>query len=428
MQITKNNISPTKVELAITADQEFLDKVKDHVLGDFAKNMSLSGFRKGHAPKNLVEKNADPSALQSQFLDHAVNDLYAQALVDEKLRPAAQPEVNITKFVPFSTLEFKATVEVVGKITLPDYKAIRMTKKVEPTTEKDIDAVIEDLRNRDGAKQDVTRAAKEGDEVVIDFKGVDAKTKTAIANADGSDYPIVIGSGSFIPGFEPELIGLKPGEEKIFTITFPKDYGAEELQNKKVEFTVTVKTIQKVTLPKLDDSFAGKVGPFRTLKELRADVEKQLKVEKDNQAQRNLENDLLAEVAENTKADIPKVLIDEEIDRIEEEEKRNLIYRGQTWQEHLTAENKTAEQHHEGLREGAEARVKTGLALGEIAEAEGISYTQEELDSRITALKSQYNDKQMRSELDKPDNRRELGARLVTEKTIAKMVEYASAK
>ena len=140
------------------------------------------------------------------------------------------------------------------------------------------------------------------------------------------------------------------------------------------------------------------------MKELREDIEKQLKVEKDSQAQRNLENELLAEIAEQAEADIPKVLIDEEIDRMEDEERRNLVYRGQTWQEHLESEGKSAEEHKEGLREAAEARVKTGLVLGEIAETENIKYTDSELTERIKSLKSQYNDKQMRDELDKPEN------------------------
>ena len=240
MQISKNNISPTKVELVVRADQAILDKVKNHVLTDFAKNMNIAGFRKGHAPTALVERHADPSNLQNQFLDHAINDMYAEALTKEKLRPVAQPEVNVTKFVPFTSLEFKASVEVVGKITLPDYKKIKMEKKEDPTTEKDVDAVIEDLRRRDSAKKDVTRAAKDGDEVVIDFKGVDAKTKNPIAKADGTDYPLALGSNTFIPGFEPEIVGLKPGSEKTFTVTFPNDYSAAELQSKKVEFTVNI--------------------------------------------------------------------------------------------------------------------------------------------------------------------------------------------
>jgi trigger factor len=425
MQITRKDLAPTKVELTITADPQMLAATKDHVLGDLAKDVNMAGFRKGHAPKALIEKNVDQATLQSRFLDHAINELYFQAATEQKLRPVAQPEVNVTKFVPFDTLEFKAEVEVVGTITLPDYKKIKMTKEVEKTTAKDVDAVIADLRRRDGEKVDVERAAKDGDEVVIDFTGVDAKTKEAIDGAAGTDYPLVIGSGSFIPGFEPELIGLKEGEEKTFDITFPADYGAESLQNKKVTFTVTVRKVREIKQPELNDAFAEKVGPFKTVAELKDDIRKQLEVEKDNQAQRKLENDLLAEIAEKAKADIPKVLVDEEIDRMEQEEKRNLMYRGQTWEEHLKSEGKTAEKHHEDLRESAEVRVKTGLVLGEVAEAEKITVEDDELNARLKELKGQYNDQQMRSELDKPENRREIRSRIVTEKTIAKLVGYA---
>lgn len=426
MQSVTKQLSPTKVELTVTADQPFMDRVKDHVLGDLSKQVNMAGFRKGHAPKALIEKNVDQTTLQSQFLDHAINDLYVEALSNEKLRPVAQPEVNVTKFVPFTDLEFKATVEVVGKITLPDYKAIKVTKKVEPTTDKDVTAVLDDLRRRDAEKVEVKRAAKEGDETVIDFKGVDAKTKEPISGASGTDYPLVLGSNTFIPGFEPEVVGCKAGDEKTFDITFPEDYGAKELQKKKVSFTVNVKAVRELQLPKLDDAFAATVGPFKTLTELKANIKEQLQAEKENQAQRNFENELLAKIAEKARADIPKVLVDEEIDRMEEEERRNLIYRGQTWQEHLQAEGKTDAEHKEGLREAAEARVKTGLVLGEVAEAEKITITDKELDERIAGLKRQYNDKQMQAELDKPENRRELGSRLLTEKTIERLTSYAS--
>jgi trigger factor len=189
-----------------------------------------------------------------------------------------------------------------------------------------------------------------------------------------------------------------------------------------------MKAVKELQLPKLDDAFAATVGPFKTLAELKTDIKKQLQAEKETQAQRTFENNLLAEIAEKAKADIPTVLVDEEIDRMEEEEKRNLVYRGQTWQEHLEAEKKTAGEHHEGLREAATARVKTGLVLGEVAEAEKITVTDAELSTRISELKKQYTDGQMQAELDKPENRRELGSRLLTEKTIARLTEYAVAR
>ena len=426
MQITTKNTSPTKLEMVVVADQAQMDAIKGRVLADLAKKVNMAGFRKGHAPAALVEKSVDQETLQSDFLDAAINELYVAAAVQEKLRPASQPQIDISKFVPFTTLEFKATVEVVGAIKLPDYKKIKLALKKDVATDKDVTAVLEDLRRRDSEKKKVTRAAKDGDELTIDFSGADAKTKKVIEGAVGTDYPLVLGSGTFIPGFEPELVGLKAGDEKAFDITFPKDYGSKELQSKKVTFTVKVQKVQEPQLPKLDDAFAATVGPFKTLTELKIDVKKQLQAEKDTQAQRQLENELLATIAEKAKADIPSSLIDEEIDRMEQEERQNLVYRGQTWEEHLKAEGKTAEKHHEDLRPDAEARVKTGLVLGEVAEAEDINITDKELDERIAQLKSQYSDPQMQAELLKPENRRELGSRLLTEKTIAKLVEYAS--
>jgi len=427
MQITRKNLAPTKVELTVAADQAFLDKIKDHVLADLSKDVNMAGFRKGHAPKALIEKNVDQATLQSRFLDHAVNDMYVQAMQQEELRPVAQPEINVTKFVPFTTLEFTATVEVIGKVTLPDYKKLKVARKAETATDKDVDAVMDNLLRREAQKADVTRAAKDGDEIVMDFKGVDAKTKEAIAGAEGTDYPLVIGSNAFIPGFEPALVGLKAGEEKTFDITFPADYTAKELQKKKVSFTVTAKAVREVSLPKLDDAFAAKVGPFKSVADLKADVKRQLQAEKDNQAQREFENELLATLAEKTKAEIPASIIESEIDAMEEEERRNLVYRGQTWQEHLKLEGKTDEQHREGLREQAEARVKSGLALGEVAQAEKVTVTDAEVGQRIAQLKKQYSDAQMQAELDKPENRREISNRMLTEKAIAVLAGYAEA-
>lgn len=429
MQITKKNLTPTKVELTIVADAEQLARAKERVLTELASGVKMAGFRKGKAPKALVEKSVDQTELQTRFLDAAVNDIYVAAVSQERVRPVAQPEVSIKKFVPFSTVEVTATVDAIGEIKLANYKKIKMTKTVEAVNDKDVEGVIDRILARDAVKKEVKRAAKDGDEVTIDFKGVDAKTKEAISGAEGENYPLVIGSGTFIPGFEPELIGLKFAEEKSFDIVFPADYSAKELQKKKVNFTVTVKKIEELELPKLNDAFAAKVGPFKQVSELRADIRRQLEHEKQQQADRKFENELLAEIAEKSTAAIPKSLVDEEIGRMEAEEKRNLMYRGQTWQEHLKAEGKTEEEHFEEQRELAEVRVKTGLVLAEVAEVEKVDVTPEELDIRIMELKKQYaSDQQMQAELSKPENRREIASRILTEKTIAVLSDYATKK
>jgi trigger factor len=426
MQITTKKLTDTQFELTLVADPEQLKATKTLVLKELSRNVNLAGFRKGKAPAHLVEKAVDQTILQREFLDRAVNDMYVAAIQQERLRPVAQPEVTVAKFVPFTTLEVVAKVEAVGTVVLPDYTKIRLSKPPVEVTQTDIEAVLRDLQKREAARKEVKRPAKDGDEVTIDFSGVDAKTKEPIAGADGKAYPLLLGSNAFIPGFEPQLVGLKAGQEKTFDITFPKDYGVAALQGKKVTFTVNVQRVDAVTLPKLDDSFAGKVGPFKTMGELNADIRKQLAAEKSNQLDRQYENDLLTKIAEETKVAVPKILVDEEIDRMEAEEKRNLMYRGQTWPEHLKEEGVTEAEHHERQREMATNRVKTGLVLAEVAEQEKIMVTPEELEIRMQLLKGQYTDAAMQAELNKPEARRDILNRLVSEKTIAKLTDYAS--
>ncbi len=426
MQITTKQLTPTKVEITVEADQDMITRVKDAIVAEMAKSVQVTGFRKGHAPAAMVEKAIDQQQLQSRFLDGAINEMYGASVVEKQLRPVGQPSVNVTKYVPFTVLEVKIEVEVVGEIKLADYKKFKFSPKAVKVDDKEIEAVIDDLLSREAEKVETDRAAADGDEVVIDFKGTDAKTGDVIPGADGTGYPLTLGSNTFIPGFEPELVGLKAGEDKTFTLAFPKDYGATELQNRKVQFAVTVTKVSEVKPPKLDDAFAAKVGPFKTVAELRIDIRKQLQTEKELQAQREVENDLLTELAKKSKADIPAALVDEEVERMEAEEKRNILYRGQTWQEHLTAEGKTEEQHREGLREQAELRVRTGVVLGEVAQVEDVKVTEEEVEIRIAQLKVQYPDAQMQAELDKPENQRDISSRILTEKTIEKLVSYAA--
>jgi trigger factor len=312
-------------------------------------------------------------------------------------------------------------------VKLPDYKKIKLARKPVDITDKDIEEVIEALRGRVAERKDVTRPAKDEDEVMIDFVGTDSKTGDPINGAEGKGYPLVIGSKTFIPGFEEKLVGIKAGEEKTFTLTFPKDYGVKALQNRKVEFKVTATKVQEMVKPKVDDAFAAKVGPVKTVAELKADIKKQLENERQTQAERDFEGELLEKITEKSEVAIPKVLVDEEVERNELDEKQNLIYRGQTWQEHLKEEGVTEDEHREQKRPAAEQHVKAGLILTEIAENEGIGVSNEELEIRMQILKGQYQDKQMQAELDKPEARREIANRIVTEKTLEKLKAYATA-
>lgn len=426
MQVDISNISATKVKVFIKASPDELEEYKKNILAKFAGNMKIQGFRQGKAPLSLVEKNIDHTKFQAEFLEEAMSGLYGESTRQGKFRPVSQPEVAIKKFVPYSDLEFEVTVDVLGKIKLADYKNIKLAKIKPVVSAKDVDQVMKSLKLRMAEKKEVKREAKESDEVWIDFKGVDSKGQP-INGADGKDYPLAIGSKTFIPGFEENLIGLKPGDEKTFQTTFPKDYGVKSLANKKVEFTVKVKKINEVIEPKLDDSFASKAGPFKTLKDLKEDIKKQLSFEKQNEANRDYSNKLVEKLAEKSDVAIPETMIEHQVEHNLKELTRNLTYRGQTFSEFLEAEGTNEEKYKkEVIWPQAEKQVKSSLVLGEISEQEQITVSSEELENRIEALKAQYKDQQMQEELNKPEARNEIASRIITEKTLQRLEQYAS--
>lgn len=425
MQVTRTDKTSTQVSLTISADQHDLTPIKNHVLGHFASKVKVPGFREGTAPAALVEKHVDQRMLADEFIEHALNQLYGQAVDQEKLRTASKPQVSIKKFVPFTDLEFAVDVEIIGPVKLPDYKKIKLAKKSAEVTAAEVSGVVKALQQRMAERQAVDRPAQKCDELIIDFKGKDNDGKS-VPGADGKDYPLLLGSSTFIPGFEDHLLGVKSGESKEFIIKFPADYGVAALQNKDVTFTVDVKKISELNEPKLDNAFATKAGPVKTVSELKADIKKQLRAEKQNATDRQYENELVKKIVNKSEVEIPLGLVDEQITLAEENEKRDLLARGQTWQEHLTSEGITEKEHRERQRPDAVFRVKASLVLSEVAERENIEITPEELEIRIQILKGQYQDPGMQAELDKPENQRGIAAQLMSEKTVAKLVAYAS--
>lgn len=429
MQVKKTQESDTKAIVTVVVDEKELAPIKTHVLGHFQSKVKVPGFRSGKIPAEVLEKHVDQQAFQAEFLDEGIQQLYVAAVNELKIRPVDGPQVSVKKFVPYTLLEFDATVEVVGDIKIPDYKKIKKTKPKAEVADKEIKEVVASLQQRSADKKDVDRAAKDGDQVWIDFTGVDAKTKEPVQGADGKDYPLVIGSNTFIPGFEPELVGMKAGEEKTFDITFPKDYGAVSLQSKKVTFTVSVTKVQEVVEPKVDDDFAGKAGPFKTVAELKKAIKDQLSQEKQHQVDRDFESELIKQISDKSTVAIPEVLVNDQVERLLYELRQNLLYRGQTIEEFLKGEGKTEAQYRKDiLVPQAKERVKASLVLAEIAEAEKMEVTPEELEVRMQILKGQYQDQQMQEELKKPEARRDIAARLLTEKTVNKLVEYAIGK
>ena len=427
MQVKRTNKSKNEVVLLISGDLVELGPIKDHILKDhFAKDIKIAGFRQGKAPLNLVEKNVDQSMFQSKFLDEALNNLYSAAISQEKLRAVDQPKIEIKKFVPYTLLEFEALVPVLGDIKLADYKKIKLPSTVpKKVTDADVEAVLNNIQKQLAEKKDVNRAAKNNDQVFIDFKGVDENNKP-VNGADAKNYSLIIGSNNFIPGFESNLIDLKPGEEKSFTLTFPKDYSVKALANRKVTFTVNLIKVQELVEPPINDEFASNVGPFKSVKELEEDVRSQLLLEKQNEADRDYESKLLKEISSKSSVSIPEVLIDEEVEKRLADLKLNLSYRGQTLAEFLDEERTTEELYiQKNVKPEATERLKASIVLSEISELEKIPLTNEEVDARIQFMISQYQDPQSQAELSKPEARREIASRMLAEKTIKKLTEYS---
>ncbi|CAN5623014.1 trigger factor [soil metagenome] len=426
MQVSTKQPSKTQTVITVTATPGEISTFKESVLKKLRKRVKVAGFREGKVPLSLVEKNVDQAVLQSEFLEEAVSSLYAGAVRQEKIRPVDRPEVKISKFVPFDTLEFEATVPSINNIKIPEYKKIKKPKPVAKVTADEVNEVLQSLPKRMAEKKDVNRKSKDGDQIWIDFNGVDAEGNP-VNGADGKDYPLALGSKTFIPGFEENLIGLSAGDEKTFTLKFPKDYSVEALASRKVTFTVKVTKVQEVVEPKLDDEFAKQVGPFDSLKSLKEDIKKQLGYERQREVERKLESEIVSEISQKTNFSIPQVLIDDQVESLVRETRQNLNYQGQTWEEFLAAEGKTEDEYRKTvLAPEAEKRVRASIVLSEIAEIENLEVTLEELEIRMQLLKNQYKDNSMQQELNKPEARRDIASRLLTEKTVAKLVHYAT--
>lgn len=425
MNTTTTNLSDTKVKLTISGDTKDLTEAKNLAIAKLSSKVKVQGFRPGKAPANIVEKQLDPNVLAQETIDIVLQKLYAKALETESLRPVSTPEVSVTKFVPYTDIEVSIEIDIIGPVKLANYKKLKATRGTYSASASDVNEVIERLQTQMAEHKDVKRPAKNGDRVWIDFEGKDDKG-VAVKGASGKDYPLALGSNTFIPGFEKKLVGVAPSKEITFTIPFPKDYSVKALQNKKVTFTVTVKKVQEVVKPKVDESFVKKVGNFESVADLKKDIKKQLLIEKNQQLDRQYEDALVDEIVANSELSLPESMLNEQVEAMDSEFQQNLIYRGQTFQEYLDANNLTEQSYKDTeLIPAAKKRLKSGLVLSSISESEKVTIKPEELEIRMQVLKGQHqNDEAMLKELEKPDARRSVAARMLTEKTIAKIVEY----
>lgn len=427
MHTTRKDISGTKIELVITVDAEELASVKQATLQKMKSQVKAPGFRAGKAPLSVIEKQVDPSQLQGDVLQEAVNKHYQAVIEKDNIKVLSNPEVEITKFVPFTQLEFKAKVDVMPKVKLGDYKKIKRTVSKVTVTDKEIKEVIDNLLQKSSKKQAVDRKAKNGDEVLIDFEGKDEKGEL-VAGASGKDYPLVLGSNSFIPGFEEGLIGLKKGDKKDVKLTFPKEYHAKQLAGTKITFSVDVKEVNEVVLPEPDDKFAVSLGPFETLVDLKKDIKTQLSEQKLSEEQNKVKDSIVEELVKKSSFEMPEVLITDQIAMLEHDFNQNLTYRGITLPEYLKQEGfKDADEWKaKELKPQAERRVSVGIILAEVADKEGLKVDETEVSARIAQYKTQYSSQA--AEFDNPEMQREVVSRLLTEKTVDRLFELSTKK
>lgn len=423
MKHTIKHQSDTKVLVTVALSADELATIKQTTVRRLAGSVKVAGFRPGKVPAAVAEKNIDANRLNSEILEDAVNASATEAFDAAKLMPLDRPQVNVQKYVPGEQLEYTAEVEIIPAIKLGDYKKLKAKKATVAVAAKDVDEVLERLRTNVAQKVEVTRAAKNGDEVVIDFDGTDADGK-AVPGASGTDYDLTLGSHSFIPGFEEGLVGKKAGDALDLPLTFPKDYHHKPLAGAKVTFAVTVKAVKELQLPALDDAFAAQVSAFKTLAELRADITRELTEQKEREAVDKLKDELIEQLVKGSHVPAPHVLIHDQIDSLERDFVQNLMYRGMTLDQYLEQQGKTRDDwRNKDLHEQAERRVQVGLVLAELSKVEGIEVAKEELETRLSEMLARYgNTPDIKKQLDTPEARRDIANRVLTEKTVDRLV------
>ena len=428
MKTSVKYLSDTKVAVNVTLGVSELKDAELAALNELGKDIKVPGFRKGKVPVSVVSKNVNPNMLAQKTLESALSKAVADAFISEKLQALDRPEVEVKKFVPGSELEFTAESEVMPKIKIGDYKNLKSTAKKVSVTKKDIAEITDRLKKGFSSKKTVQRPAKLTDEVNIDFEG--KKDGVAFDGGKGEKYDLVLGSNSFIPGFEDGIIGKKTGETFDLKLTFPEDYHADNLKGAEVVFTTTINEIKEVVEPELNDELAAKAGPFKTVEELEDDIKREITKQKETEAIEKLKDDLVAELVEKSTVPVPDVLLKDQMKLIEQDTNRNLMYRGMSIGDYIKSlkyKDKNDWLENE-VRPIAEKRVKAGLLLAELSKAEKIEATENELLEKINQLGKQYPSEDMRKHLKTPEVQRDVANRILTEKTVDRLVSLNSKK
>ncbi|MFO7318540.1 MAG: trigger factor [Limnochordia bacterium] len=425
MKATAERLENNKVALDIEVDAEEVDAALERAYRKVVQRVTIPGFRKGKAPRKVVEARLGKEVLYDEALEELVPAAYREALDQEQLDPIERPTISQVEIEEGKPLRFRAEVTVAPEVTLGEYKGIRVEKLVERVEEKDIAHILEHLQedHAELVPAERTRVEK-GDYAVIDFEGfIDGQPFDGGA---AKGYRLQIGSNRLIEGFEEQLVGAEVGVPTEVRVTFPEDYHAEHLRGKEAVFQVTVTSLHVKRLPELDDEFARDVGGVETLDQLKEEIRKDMEAAAERRAENAMRERLVQLVRDQSQVELPEVLVEEELVDLINDFARDLARLGISLQQYLERSGKTPDDLRAEFRPEAEARVKTELVLKAIARREGITVSREELEAKIDQLVAGERDpKAARQLLDDPDRRAAIKTSMVLDKTVQFLVDHA---
>ena len=388
MKVEKTD-KKNEVKLSFTIEASKFEEAIQKVYVKSAKYFNIPGFRKGKAPYKIVEKQYGAQIFYEDAFNEVAGEVYEKELTDAKIEAVSRPEIDIIQMEKGKDLIFTAVVQTKPEVTLGKYKGIELKKVEYNVEEKDIDHEIGHMQERNARLVNVEdRPVEKNDTTVIDFEGfVDG---VAFEGGKAENHELVIGSNTFIPGFEDQIIGMKIGEEKDINVTFPEEYFSKDLAGKAAVFKVKLHEIKKKELPAVDDEFAKDVSEFDTIKELKASIKEKLEEENKNKAKYETEEEAIKTVCDNTEIDIPSGMIETETDNMIKDIEQRLMYQGLNFAQYLQMMGKTEEDMRKEMKEQAERQVKTKLVLGAIVEAEKIEATDEEVKAKLEEMATMY--------------------------------------
>lgn len=426
LQVEKLEKNMAKLTIEVSADD--LEKALQGAYMKQKNKISLPGFRKGKVPRQMIEKMYGAEIFYDDAANALIPKAYADAYDECELEIVSRPDIQVVQIEKGKPFIFTAEVATKPEVTLGEYKGLEVDKVSTRVTQKEVDAKIQEEAEKNARTVTVTdRGVQDGDEIILDFEGfVDGES---FEGGKGENYPLTIGSGSFIPGFEDQLIGAEAEKELEVKVTFPEDYHAEDLKGKDAVFKCTVYEIKAKELPEIDDEFAAEVSEFDTLDEYKADVKAKIKEEKASEGRRKQEDQAVEQAVKNASYEIPDAMIDTQASQMADEFAQRIQSQGLTMEQYFQFTGMTAEKMMEELRPQALKRIETRLVLEAIVKAENIEISDEKLDEELQKMADTY-----KMELDKikefmgENEKKQMKEDMAVQEAITFLVENATEK